>query len=404
MSAQAIESEHRPYEAHGVLRPDGPLIPTPIDPACQLVVAIPARNEADTISSTIAALETQVDLTGNPLDPRTYEAILLANNCVDRTVDVAREASNRHPSLRLHIVDITLPGAIVVGQARRLAMDEAHNRLTSLDRPAGIIATTDSDTLVSPTWVAGIIHEVERGADAVGGRIALSRDDLLAMDRHRRYFHLLDVGYRYLVTELEALLDPSAHDPWPRHFQHFGASVAVTAEAYRRAGGLPTLPCLEDVAFYNALERVDARVRHSPLVRVTTSARESDRTGFGFGVQLDWWEAMSREGHAMLVDSPACVEERIRLNRLLRETWMMRTVDDDSIALLAVRLGVDRTWLRRAILHAPAFGVLRQQAEKQQAASGDWQRRWPRIDVRRAIAGLRVRLAELQASSRTSTR
>lgn len=28
-------------------------------------------------------------------------------------------------------------------------------------------------------------------------------------------------------------------DPWPRHHWHFGASLALTARAYRCVGGLP---------------------------------------------------------------------------------------------------------------------------------------------------------------------
>lgn len=387
------QTELQSNDALPVLAPDEPLIVSPVDPACELIVAIPVRDESAGVTATLQALTDQVDLAGNPLDHRSYEIILLANNCVDNTVEMAHRFASRHSSLRLRVVDLTLPDRIFVGQARRLAMDEALHRLAGRDFPSGVIATTDGDTLVSPTWIAATLYEIGLGVDAVGGRISLTKDDLASMDTHRRYFHLLDVGYRYLVAELESRLDPLPHDPWRRHFQHFGASMAVTADAYRRAGGIPALRCLEDVAFFHALERIDAQVRHSPLVRVTTSARESDRTGFGFGVQLNQWEMMSREGQCMLVESPACVEERIRLRRLLRDIWTMQVVDDDTAILLSVRLGVNADWLHSAILAAPTFGQLRQQVEARQEEAGWWHQRWPRVDVRQAISGLRERLA-----------
>ena len=67
---------------------------------------------------------------------------------------------------------------------------------------------------------------------------------------------MLDVGYRLLRSQLESLLDPDPADPWPRHYQMFGASLALTAEIYERVGGLPVLPSLEDVALYRTLKGV----------------------------------------------------------------------------------------------------------------------------------------------------
>ena len=130
-------------------------------------------------------------------------------------------------------------------------------------------------------------------------------------DLYARAFHLPDVTYRYLVAEVEARLAPDPFDPWPRHFQHFGPSMAVTADAYRRVGGIPPLPSLEDVAFYDALRGIGARIRHSPAVRVTTSARPDGRTGFGFAVQLRRWSEMGKQHEPFLVESLAAIIERV---------------------------------------------------------------------------------------------
>ncbi|MBA2450066.1 MAG: glycosyltransferase family 2 protein, partial [Chloroflexi bacterium] len=257
----------------------GPLVPRPPSSRCEVCVIIPVRDEAETLEAALDALAHQVDVQGHRLERARYEIVVLANNCRDDSAGVARRFAVRDPTLALHVVELALPPSRDhVGHARRLLMDEAYHRLRSLGRPRGVIASTDGDTRVAPDWIAATLAEVARGVDAVGGRIALEPAGRAALELAARAYHLRDVGYRHLVSEWATYLDPEPWDPWPRHHQHFGASLAVTAEAYGRAGGLPAVPALEDVALYQALLRVDARVRHSPAVRVATSARRSSQT------------------------------------------------------------------------------------------------------------------------------
>lgn len=81
-----------------------------------------------------------------------------------------------------------------------------------------------------------------------------------------RRIQLRDAAYRQLCVCLEDLLDPTPADPWPRHHQHFGASLALTTRACRRVGGLPEVRFLEDKALCQALRRHDLVLRHSPGV------------------------------------------------------------------------------------------------------------------------------------------
>jgi hypothetical protein len=354
-------------------------------------VAIPARDEAGAIGATLAALARQTDLAGRALEPERYEVLVLANNCVDATASVAREFGARRPWLRLHVLEVTLPDDCAhVGWARRLVMDEACRRLTSLGRPRGVIATTDADSCPAPDWLAATLDELARGADAVGGRITLDRASLLALDPLTRAYHVRDLGYRQLLTEIEAYLDPDPADPWPRHCQHFGASLAVTAETYARAGGLPAEPWLEDIAFYHALLRIDARLRHSPAVRVLTSARGAGRTGFGFAVHLNQLHELGRAGRPFLVEPPAAFEARVRLRAQLRASWGRGRLAPG----LAARLGVESDWLAGE-LGASAFGALWERVE-QRAARPDI----ALCDVRVALGLARSRLAELRPVAR----
>jgi hypothetical protein len=282
---------------------------------CALTIVIPVRDEEATLPATLAAIAGQVDTDGQPLDPDLFDIILLVNNATDRSAAVASAFGTAHPALALHVVEVDLPeDEAHVGRARRLLMDTAAARL-----PAnGVIATTDADTVVAPDWVAMTLAEFSNGVDVVTGRILVDPAGFAEQPVAARLFHLRDVTYRALVTELEARLDPDPFDPWPRHFQHFGPSIAVTVDAYRRAGGMPPLPSLEDVAFYDRLRHIGARIRHSPAVRVVTSARPEGRTGFGFAVQLRLWAEMAAREEPFLVESLPAILARIERRPAVR--------------------------------------------------------------------------------------
>jgi hypothetical protein len=280
----------------------------PVRTGCVFAVVIPVRNEVASLPDTLAALAAQRDASGSAIDPDRFEIILLVNNSDDGSAAAARAFASQHAELALHVVEIDLPEEDAhVGRARRLLMDLAAARLG----PTGVIATTDADTVVAPDWIAMTLAEIAAGADAVAGRILVDPVGFAEHDRHAQLFHLRDVTYRYLVTEFVARLVPDPFDPWPRHFQHFGPSMAVTVETYRRSGGMPPLPSLEDVAFYDALRRIGARIRHSPAVRVVTSARPTGRTDFGFAVQLGRWSQMGARNEPFMVESVPAIIARL---------------------------------------------------------------------------------------------
>jgi hypothetical protein len=326
-----------------------PLIATSPDPVCEAIVIVPARDEAAGITTTLAALAAQVDRNGRPLDPRTYEILILANNCRDDTAAIVRHFARQHPELAVQIIERTFPTSEAnVGTARRLLMDEACRRLLAVGRPRGVITSTDADTQPDPTWLAATLREVAAGADAVGGRIRTDATGLASLDDGARRRHLRDVGYRFLVAELEGLLDPLPHDPWPRHYQHFGASIAITAAAYRDVGGLPAVSALEDVALALALDLAGARLRHSPALRVVTSTRVKSHAVRGFATQFREWSALHAARAPQYVESPAALVARLTERRQLRELWARRRADrlPDTFRLtaLANRLQLPAPW------------------------------------------------------------
>lgn len=287
-------------------------------------VIIPAKNEAATIEPTLQALRKQTNLRSESLDPASYAVTVLANNCTDATADIVRTYAARHPTFRLRVEERHFPPEQAnIGTARRTLFDAACAKFEA-DGIDGIVASTDADTQVAPDWIATTMAEFATGVDAVGGRILLSPDGLEGLGSELRRLHLLDTGYRILLANLEALVDPQPCDPFPRHHQHFGASLAVRVSAYRRAGGIPAVETLEDMAFFERLTQSDARVRHSPRVRAFTSGRRDGRVPMGLSTQLIEWELAAHHGIPRTEESAARSLKRMELVREHRCAWQQR--------------------------------------------------------------------------------
>ncbi len=363
---------------------------TPPTPALRMSVVVPVCNEANHLSATLDALRNQTNEAGQSLDNQTYEVLLLLNNCTDASAAIAHRYQCQHPAFRLHIANIRLPPKQAnVGTARRLLMDEACRRLLTMAGPDGIIASTDGDTTVAADWLWQIEQEIGRGADAVGGRILTHTNANTPPDPVRRW-HLRNVTYRCLLAQAEAAIDPCPHDPWPRHFQHFGASLAVTCRAYLQAGRLPAVPYLEDEALYQALLRIDARVRQSPAVRVFTSTRTNGRVTVGFSEQLRYWGNLNQTGCEQVVEPAGAMILKLRARRRLRQyrnaPACACTAD---LHRIAADLHLTPHWLTDQLAECRYFGALWEQIE-QQLLANNWLADWKPQPITEAIAELRA--------------
>jgi hypothetical protein len=293
-------------------------------------VIVPARNEEGCVRQLLAALTAQRDTRGQLLDPHTYEVLLLLNNCTDRTAEVARAFGREFPRLALRIAEAQLPAAQAhAGRARQALFDMAFERFQSLDRPDGLILSTDADSRPAPDWIAQTEAEIAAGADGVGGRVILDPEERAALPSAVNRMFLLDIGYRRALEELHSLYAPDRHDPFPRHHQHFGASLAVTAAAYGRAGGMPSRRSSEDVALYRAIIKSGGKFRHSPRVKVTTSARIVGRATGGLADAIHWWSDQARDVAPVLVESATAANARLaRLGRWRLEHPFASTPDE----------------------------------------------------------------------------
>ena len=282
------------------------LLPPP-SPALRACVVVPVRDEERALPGLVGALDALERPAGWRSD--AVEAVLLLNNCRDGTPGLARRLAEGRPWLR--VSEVTLPPpAAHVGRARQLLFDTAAARLLAAGRPDGWVASTDADSRPAPDWLVETDrHDARVGA--VGGRVGLVDADRAGLAPGVRRLYLLDLAYRRALEWVRSLYDPDPLDPYPRHHQHYGASLAVRAGAYARAGGMPLVRSSEDVALYRALVQAGVAVRHSDRVRVRTSARTAGRASGGLADAFAWWADCVATRCAVTVESAADADARL---------------------------------------------------------------------------------------------
>ena len=132
-----------------------------------------------------------------------------------------------------------------------------------LENGARWLAFTDADSRVAPDW---LVAQLALRAEAVCGVIVV--DDWREQDAATRA-----AFYRSYV-------DADGH----RHVH--GATLGVSARAYRRAGGILPIACSEDVALVDMLIATGTTIAWSAAPRVVTSARRASKARGGFGDTL----------------------------------------------------------------------------------------------------------------------
>lgn len=248
-------------------------------------VCIPARNEAGHIATLIDALATQaVDA--------PFAVALCVNNSDDETAQVAEDAAGRAKG-RFSLTCIERlfePSLAHAGSARRAAMDLG---VEILGRDDGLLISTDADCRPPRDWIAANLAAF--AADRiVGGRIELDEAEAAHAPEIFALRHRFDAYWRE-VRAIEDSIDPLPWDPAPRHGDHTGASLAMSVDLYRRAGGVPLLPVGEDRALVDAAIAAGGKLVHPQSVWTRASARTVGRAAGGMAGDLQGWiDAISR--------------------------------------------------------------------------------------------------------------
>jgi glycosyltransferase involved in cell wall biosynthesis len=311
------------------------------------VVAIPLRDEAQRIGRCLQALSRQ----SVPAD----HVVLLLNNCTDGTAEVVK-ASPKAPH-RLHVVECDLDGpSASAGVARALAMNHAASLIGD-----GVILTTDADAEVPENWIEANLKAIEDGADAVCGMAVIDPLEALLIPLHLHEDDAREMEYGRLLDEIESIVLPSPGDPWPRHSEDSGASIAIRASMFRRVGGLPSIPSGEDRALIRTLRSIDARVRHDPNISVIVSGRTEGRAKGGMADTIRRRMVKQDEFVDNRIEPAWDAFRRVRMKRHFSLLWHDPT--DSKLNKFAKVLAISSNVLTDAVA-APYVGLGWSQVEQ----------------------------------------
>lgn len=265
-----------------------PVIPEKIHPDTLVIVIIPCLTEPD-ILLTLRSLYDCHPVSG------MVEVIILVNESIDakeeisrynrNTVAAIRDWMSHHPSEWLTffpVGPVKLPAKWAgVGLARKTAMDEALYRFNQLNRPEGIIVSLDADTLVDENYFRSILKHFREHPRDVGA----------TLDFH----HLTDglpekqqKGIRTYEKYLWYYKNALTFTGYPHALYTIGSAFAVTAEAYRKRGGMTRRKAGEDFYFLQTLTQ-SGHVGEIKSTIVYPSARVSLRVPFGTGPFMKKW-------------------------------------------------------------------------------------------------------------------
>lgn len=276
------------------------------------IVAVPARNEAQRLPHLLRALNGQQSWTdGHPVLP----VVIVLNNTTDDSAAIVRSMVASLSRISIHMVERSFaPEAAHVGSARRLAMETAAGIIGN----NSAILTTDADAIPAEDWVAQNLLAIANGADIVGGRIVGDPEEETHLGPGFKRRAAKYAQYANLCDELASVIDPISHDPWPRHQDHTGGSMAVRGDVYTAVGGMPALPFREDIGFVSTVLRAGYRLVHPMAVTVTVSARTEGRAPGGMADCVKSWVADELAGKPILVESPHAVEDRLWIRHAAR--------------------------------------------------------------------------------------
>ncbi len=277
-----------------------------------------------------------------------FDAILLLlNNCSDRTAQLCFSFQLIMPQLK--IVECELHKKVAsAGEARRLALQRA----LELSGDDGVILTTDADALPEPDWLEQNLAEIERGADVVCGAASLERADEQLIRPGLRFDDMREVLLLQMLDEIETWIDPDSYDPWPRHQEDSGASIAMRGRSFRQSGGVPRVAVGEDRALVERLRLIDAKIRHSPKIVVRVSGRLEGRAEGGMADTIKRRIVRQDEFTDERLEPAVDAYRRALAKARLRKTYY----DDANVAVLTKDLLISPAEMQRA-LDAPFFGA-----------------------------------------------
>lgn len=269
------------YERFGFQRPQIVQIP---DPNLGIVVVIPAYNEDSLIDSVKSLNETEL--------PNCSVEVIVVFNASETDEEQIKQKNKRaqeelenwfktldNQNFDLYCLSCPcLPKKHAgVGLARKIGMDEAAARLSSINCFNGVILCFDADSLCQKNYLLEVYHFFKKNETTAACSIHFEHP-LSGEDFNQEVYD----GIRYYELHLRYYKLGLAYADLPFAYHSIGSSMAVRALDYMKQGGMNRRKAGED--FYFLQKFID--IGSFGEIKTTTvlpSPRMSDRVPFGTG-------------------------------------------------------------------------------------------------------------------------
>lgn len=201
-----------------------------------------------------------------------------------KTIEEAEIWKKNHSKdkLRLHlIVKTDLPEKDAgVGLARKIGMDAATARFNTLNRPDGIIAGFDADSVCDKNYLTEIEQYFNEFPETNAASVYFEHPLQGNEFTHETYNGIIqyELHLRYFNQALRCIKFPYA-------FHTIGSSFTVKASVYVKQGGMNKRQAGEDFYFLHKVIPLGNYVEINST-RVIPSPRPSDRVPFGTGATI----------------------------------------------------------------------------------------------------------------------
>lgn len=216
-------------------------------------VVIPARNEEESLPSTLASVERAVAELRARHSGMSVSVTVVLDACTDRTAAVVEG----QPDLTTVAVAFACVGASRAAGVRAASVGD--------DPVRTWIANTDADTLVPADWLVVQVELADAGADVVTGTVEPDATGLTP-----------DLLSRWWARHTLAEGHPHVH----------GANLGVRLHAYESAGGFTAMDAHEDVDLLGRLVAGGHAHVATARIHAVTSARLQGRAPEGFAHYL----------------------------------------------------------------------------------------------------------------------
>ena len=296
-----------------------------------VVAVVPARDEAELVPLTVAALLGQ-DYAGR------LRIVLVDDESTDGTADAAREAAKVHPNgARLEVIRAAERPDGWVGKVWAL---ECGTRAAASSAPPDWWWLTDADVLHAPDSLARLVAKGEADQLAL---VSL----MVELDAASGWNRLLVPAFVYFFQQLYPF--PRVNDPRSRVAAAAGGCVLVRAGALARAGGIESLrgEVIDDCALGRAVKRSGQRI--------WLGLADRERSIRPYAGLDDVWNMVARSAYTQLHHSPMVLAGTLAGLVLL---YLM-----PPLSVLAWLLGSDSSavgfglaaWLLQAASFAPTL-------------------------------------------------